>query len=170
MRSTWRQWVTSSHAVWANVTVTAERCKYVGDAIYNDWKQHHASSGNDPSVDGFDLSWEEVELYWERSGEAVLDKTVGKHPVALESQLDKVSLNRHSLLATTEHATWSQSPVRNSPRDREGSIVFHLRELRNVPLSELLLNFPESSIHMKPLDVVKLYVYAAVGLSVLQAT
>ncbi len=55
------------------------------------------------------------------------------------------------------------------PRHSHGvsKLTLDVRELRDVPMSELLLSFPATYIRMKPLDIVRLLVLGSASVSVL---
>lgn len=146
------------------------RCWFVARAIVRDWRKHHLSSQSDAS---FDLTWEDVEVYWAESSQIAWDTAHAHEPSVLPSYhsggAPANDRARHPLLNITDIRTWASEPRPVRPH-RNGSVAFHIRELRSVPLSELLLNFPAASIHMKPLDVAKLYVYIIAGVTVLHAS
>ena len=179
----WQQLRSSSVDSVDSVQTTLRRIKYVARAITKDWRQHHEQQlkGVDES---FDLSWDDVEVYWAESAEVAwakhsMDGACGSECQAAKSNVRGLAVpNRHKLLMATDQEQWAVSGAVKAASaddgdvtgtaDRQGVIQFHVRELRQVPLSELMLNFPASTIHMKPFDVAKLASYGLAGLSVVQ--
>jgi hypothetical protein len=167
--STWRHWLDASDTRARKARVLTSRVVYVLKAVVSDWRKHTAHTSESP----YDLSWDDVEVFWQESScvawvgsDSDDDATPATRSEAAVPSRVQPAAHIHPLLTVSDVSHWSSH---HAPT-RSGSTQFHIREMRAVPLSEVLLNFPAASVHMKPFDVAKLYVYAVAGCSVLQAT
>lgn len=145
------------------------RSVYVVRTVFQQWRNHRRRL----SEESFDLDWDDLESIWADSREmdwsepSVKSVTAPTGAKSVDSSI--IVSHRHRLLNLTDTGHWAREIEADPPdwQERRGSISFHIRELRSVPLSELFLNFPAATVHMKPLDVAKLCSYVIAGLSVL---
>ena len=166
--SKWRHITDVSDSRIHQLRVLTARSVYVLRAVVQDWRKHARTHSDQP----YDLTWDEVESFWQESScvdwDSDSDNDSSKVMAETTSRPHHCDAGaRHPMLIVSDVNMWLD---KTSQHVRSGSIAFHIRELRSVPLSELLLNFPAALVHMKPFDIMKLYVYAVAGLSVLQAT
>jgi len=97
----------------------------------------------------------------ERFVERITLRSRGVTPLSLFQQTAIQEPTFRELVILFRFATPTKG---NQPTDKDWTI--HIKTFRDIPMADLEVVFPEKRISMKPLDLVKLIITAAVGLSV----